>query len=245
MTGTIRPCLLLPLVALLGACTPLTTEQEPAFVECLTKKLTEDQGFAAGLAAATPSQSAPGLKPSMLQALTCADGLAYAWNPQAYPQVGEEYGKAVQKLPSFKQGLYAAASPVKASPQTQRRVGEIGVFMEGVAVARRDFLACNPANRSAVDLVAQLDETFALAALGRYAGIDSVEAAGSTAVALGQRVQATGQTLPAQECSAEVESRYLADVKTFATFYEGTHPWAPGCRVTTDTDAFVLKCEDR
>ena len=243
MTAFRRLCLTVPLVALLSACSPLTADQEPALVQCLTAKVSDSDAFEAGLTFATAGPSAQPVRPSRMSAWSCSGGWTYLSNPEAHPQVTAAYREAVHKLVPFKQGVYAAAAPARSSSQTQHRLGEVGAFMERVALARRDYLACHPADQAAVDTVAQLDETFVVAALGRYAGVDTVETARLTAVALAQRVQDAGQQVPPRECSADTDAKYLEDVKTFAKFYEGTHPWAPGCRVSSDADAFVLKCE--
>ncbi len=230
---------LFTLSALVGALVSLSgcapADSQAALGQCMAEKLDEQ----AVLSLVGTPESAPG----RFSALGCPGGWSYALSPEDNAESLKEFRAQLKKHPAYRKAAYQAAVPATLGAESRARAAEIGLFMEQVAVNRRNHLACKPQDAQAAAVVAQLDQPFVLAALMSHAGVASPELAQKVLVALSVQVQARGAATEAPACDVgDTSGPFLEDAKAFARFYAGQHEWAPGCTVDiTDID-FGLRC---
>ncbi len=220
----------------LSACSPAEDSPE-ALVQCLVARTSADSAWEAGLA---DKRGSPAPGPAWQSILSCA-GLAKTFSGLE-PAVVSKYAQAVRTQDKYREGAYAALAPLSADDQQVVRTGEIGGLMERVSHVRASLANCSPELVPSIQTVASLDETFVLTVLSRYAGYADAPEARSVASALFKEVGSVQAAERPLTCSPELTSTFRQQVAAWQSFYEGAHPWAPGCRVQADADSFVVRC---
>jgi hypothetical protein len=161
-------------------------------------------------------------------------------------EVLSEFKALAKDDPFVRAGQYAAlaGSALSRSPAAAKAAGELGMFMEEVAVTRVGALACAIVSAPELELVGQLDSLFALAVAGvRIEVPDFMGAASFIDKLLKRAVGQAVERAPAEPvCGAVLGARFKDHLSQWQEFYLGTHPWAMGCSVTVNEKEFLLKC---
>lgn len=211
--------------------------QTSEVAQCMVEHSSDEE--LAQLGARTPLGGVSALGRAL--ALACPGGAAFAWDGEYRELISGEFFKAAFKRKTYRAAQYAQLPGVQGTSATER-ARELAGFLEDVLVTRREVLRCGMADPTSITAVAELDATFVLAALGRYVGINDFNVAKASSAVLIQNVGAGGQLHGPAACDKQLEVRFRGQVQQWARFYEGTHPWAQGCSVKAEPDAFVLKC---
>lgn len=176
------------------------------------------------------------------QAAGCEGAAAFALNSEYRQEVSKAFIDAAAGRQEFRSASYALLPGVQ-SEKAMARARELGSFLEDVFVTRRSITQCQMADAQAIAAVAELDATFTLAVLGRYVGVTDFKVAQADSGLLIDRVASSGEKLSSAACDSALDARFRGQVAQWALFYEGKHPWAPGCSVKAESDAFLLKCQ--
>lgn len=233
-----RVCLVLSLslaiVGLSGCSARLDETQTKAVAECVLRSTNEQQAFEYGLQ--------DKLQLGRTAGWGCA-AWAVATDGSTRDAVAAQMASLLQSKPAYRKGRYAALTDARLPRQTRERVGDIGLLLEDVVRTRQGVLTCGTADEQSVQVVAQLDATFLLAALGRYAAYPSLEVAQTVVDPLTAAISHNAQAGARPVCDDALTKRFRAQVEQWHQFYVGEHPWAPGCAVFTEEAAFVLRCK--
>jgi hypothetical protein len=214
-------------------------ESASSLATCIAEGMSEQETYELGQALER-SPDAPKLR--RLAAGTCGGALSF-WTDEAFREsVSLEVASKLQSAPAFARGRYASLLPVNTTAAQRARLGELGLMLQEVGIRRAAALACHAVEESAVTMVSQLDTTLALAAVGRYVGVPDLEAAKAVSAAVVDRAQKLTRAAVVPSCGDGLTRQFRADVTAWQMFYEGQHPWMPGCSVRSESDAFVLKC---
>lgn len=173
----------------------------------------------------------------------CASWSArWSMDDQSWALATKKFAEEASVKADFRAGRYMQIPPEPASDQMRARAAELGALLEQVTATRRDVLQCGMADPQAVGVVAELDSTFVLAATGRYVGVDSFDGARKAAEQIAELALVAGMAAPASPCGAELHTKFRGFAEQWHQFYQGTHPWTPGCKVRTEEKDFVLSC---
>ncbi len=224
-------------LAVLGGCT--ANLQEPKakdIAQCLAKSMNDSQAQELGLQGSQ-------LKVGRGAGWGCSATWDLATSELARETVASHLKPLLQQRLAYRKGRYSALADERLPVKTRERVGDIALLLEDVVSTRRGVLACGAADEASVQVVAQLDATFLLASLGRHAGYPTLQAAQAVVDPLTAAIAASVEAQPQPACDDQLTKRFRSQVEQWRQFYAGEHAWAPGCSVSTEDAAFVLKCK--
>lgn len=219
------------------------TEAAPAVVkenvECFASGLDDTELYETGYA--TVKNKAIVTPWKALQCGTYGVGYLLA-DAQSRQPAHTALGEHLLTRPAYLQGLYAGIAPANMASEQAKKFSEVGLLIDQVRARRAKQVACGQADEATVAYVAQLDETFVLGSTLRYVKVDNVDEAQRLAQGLLKASEKPASLAFQPECGAALTDAFKADVTTWLSFYQGKHPWAPGCKVAMEESAFVLQC---
>lgn len=223
---------------------------------CGQKDVSEDEARRWGVCAADTASVQEvfeaGRDPNTAQALSCRTAgwlnqLHWKWFLSAEHKavVAHAANEQLARTETYRRGLYAAM--LGAGPGQPAEFGDIGVFLESVALTRARSLQCGIAGPAELAHVGAIDTFFTVAAIGLYARVGEPQRSQELASQLLEAAVSRAE-LRAQEnfeCEAALAQRFREDVQQWLDFAQGTHPWVPGCRVQEEGEDLVLQCAPR
>jgi hypothetical protein len=223
---------------LLAGCSP---PPPSATAACFVNSASAEQLFSAGRHPASLTQDAC-LGGNLVEGVLAVFGTGEEYKAK----VRKEFAALAKDDLSVRAGQYAVLAdaqgplPLPAS----RAAGELGLFMEEVAVTRAGALACGIVSAPELELVGQLDSLFSLAVSGVRIGMPDLGGARDFTDQLLKRAldQAVERTPAEPVCDVALETRLKGHLAQWQEFYAGAHPWAPGCTATVNEKEFALKC---
>lgn len=159
----------------------------------------------------------------------------------------KEVGRAVtlRLVPDAhaREGMYAVTAGLALNRAQRTTLGRLGAFLDKSHAAAVQALMCESVEPHAAMLVSRLDLPFATAVLGIQADIGNPQMAQTLAEKLIERVDLLVKDLPVADCAQDDgKARFTEYAKDMHRFYQGAHPWAPGCSVRNEGEDLTLVC---
>ncbi len=176
--------------------------------------------------------------------LSCDGGFSLAIDDKAQKAVEDQLPGVLVQNSQFRSGAYGAILGDHGTPAQRVLMGELGLRLENFLAQREDALNCLGESRGVVDMLSDADVPFAVATLGSRVGIEDPALARMLGEEVARRATATSSLIHLQQCPAKNEATkdFRAYVTELALFTDGKHPWAPGCKMTSDEQGVGLSC---
>lgn len=176
----------------------------------------------------------------------CKDEWSWKFNGQlAIQNLMPKVGGLLHEQEEFRFGMYAGMAGAK-SPKAQRKAfGEIGIALEKGYAAKAGALSCGYVDDNALALMTRIDYPFAVASLGYYGGVGDVAMSEKLAKDFIETAKKNAMyQLPNYTCDVFPKEKFTAYAESQLSFYQGKHPWAPGCGLvqTGGLGDLTLRC---
>lgn len=238
----------LALVLLVGAagtvltgCAPKpTTAQADAVAACIVAHASPERLRAMGESYAATEASGV----ARTDAWECGEGRwGVALSPAYREAIAPAMGAELLKSPAAREGMYAVTFGSQFSKQQQRVIGKLGSFLDEARRATLQGMSCGAVDPQAVQVVGRLDLPFAIAVLGIQANIGEPQVAQTAAQKLLERVNVLMPDNSTVECEKDDgKTRFQRYAQEMHQFYQGQHPWAPGCGIRQEGEDLTLVC---
>lgn len=231
-------CCLFLLQALTGCTNKVSPEVRATAVQCVIQGVTPERAYSMG--ESLSQQEDVGL--TRWDAWGCKNFATFFFEKELRQQVDAELSVELRQNRHFREGMYAGVGPLGTTRPHRSALGKLGLALEDGAVEQQRAVKCAYAEPQAVAIVSQLDFPFATAVIGVQVDVGQVDAAQKLADTLLRRAIGLSQEIKQAECSTSGKELFLKYAQDRQSFYEGRHPWVPGCSVTSDSQGMRLLC---
>jgi len=168
---------------------------------------------------------------------------AVALSPAYREAIEPALGAELRKSPIAREAMYAVTFGKQFTPKQQLVIGKLGAFLDEARRSTIQGLSCGTVEPQAVQVVGRLDLPFAIAVLGVQADIGEPKIAQTAAERLLERVNLLMQGDAGASCEKDDgKARFQEYAQNMHMFYQGQHPWAPGCGIKQDGEDLNLVC---
>jgi hypothetical protein len=227
--------------SLLAGCTPQpTTAQADTVASCIVAHASPERLRAMGETYAATEVSGV----ARTDAWECGEGRwGVALSPAYREAIGPAMGAELRKSPAAREGMYAVTFGTQFSKKQQQVIGKLGNFLDEARRATLQGMSCGVVEPQAVQVVGRLDLPFAIAVLGVQANIGEAQIAQTAAQKLLERVNLLMPANSTSDCNKENgKAGFLRYAQEMHQFYQGQHPWAPGCGIRQEGEDLKLVC---
>jgi hypothetical protein len=175
----------------------------------------------------------------------CGEGRwGVALSPAYREAIEPAMGAELRKSPTAREGMYAVTFGTQFSKKQQVVIGKLGSFLDEARRATLLGLSCGVVEPQAVQVVGRLDLPFAIAVLGVQANIGEPKIAQAAADKLLERVNLLMSDDSTGMCDKDNgKAAFLRYAQEMHQFYQGQHPWAPGCGIRQEGEDLNLVCK--